>query len=358
MKLSACMIAKNEEEMLPRCLKSIHKLCDEIIFIDTGSTDKTVEIAESFGAEVIKCKWKYDFSLHRNQAFDYATGDWFFVIDCDEELINTDIDPVLFKERLLMVEPNIGALAVGVEEEENGITTTWAGKRFFKASANPKYEGCVHNKATHAGFCGGTDLKIRHYGYHLSPEKMKKKRERTLSLLQKRLEQNPDDASAHYYMCQIESGNKNHDEVIRYGTRCFDLLDLKPDELQFFGTIYPWVSQAYFIKAINETDVLARQGYLDECYSWLLKGLELNPEDIDLNFLMAQLFFNCNEYEKMRPFCDQYIKTLEKVNSDNQHKSDTFVNKLSMKDFVTRTTYFSGELHEKVIRRWITHDRN
>ena len=64
--ISACMIVKNEEEMLPNCLESIRSWVDEIIIVDTGSTDKTVEIAKSYGAKIYNQVWTKDFSFHRN----------------------------------------------------------------------------------------------------------------------------------------------------------------------------------------------------------------------------------------------------------------------------------------------------
>ena len=72
--LSACMIVKDEEENLPRCLTSMLDLADEFVIIDTGSTDRTVEIARSFGARVYHEPWQNDFSLHRNQSLERATG--------------------------------------------------------------------------------------------------------------------------------------------------------------------------------------------------------------------------------------------------------------------------------------------
>lgn len=353
MKLSACIIAKNEEGQLPRCLKSISDFCDEIIIVDTGSTDKTVQIAESFSAKVYHHKWQDDFSLHRNQAFNYATGDWYFVIDCDEEVINFDVKPDMFKNRLARVKTDISTLAVTVFENIDGTRTSWPGKRFFRASAKPRYEGCVHNRVHLDGWCAGTDIMIEHHGYHLSVEKMEKKRQRTLRLLQKRLKENPDDANAYYYMCQMAASRKDHDETIKYGKKSFGLLTLKPKELQFYAVIYVWVGQAYFIKAAEERKRSKRQYYLDQCYSWLIKGLEANPGDLDLNFLMAQLYYNCQEYEKMLPFCKQYLETLEDLKNNKQYEGDAFENRLNMENFNTRTLYFLGEVHEKVIRRWM-----
>lgn len=86
MKLSLCMIVKNEEETLAKCLNSVQGIVDEIIILDTGSTDKTPKIAQQFGAKVHCFDWCDDFAKARNAALSYATGQWILVLDADETL--------------------------------------------------------------------------------------------------------------------------------------------------------------------------------------------------------------------------------------------------------------------------------
>ena len=81
------MIVKNEEAFLEKCLESVKNYIDEIIIVDTGSTDKTVEIASRYTDKVYFHPWEGNFSKARNQALSYATCDWIFQIDGDEELI-------------------------------------------------------------------------------------------------------------------------------------------------------------------------------------------------------------------------------------------------------------------------------
>ena len=72
-KISACLIVKNEERLLPQCPGSIKDFVDEIVIVDTGSTDQTVEIARNYGARIYHHPWENDFSMHRNQSLSYAT---------------------------------------------------------------------------------------------------------------------------------------------------------------------------------------------------------------------------------------------------------------------------------------------
>jgi glycosyltransferase involved in cell wall biosynthesis/predicted negative regulator of RcsB-dependent stress response len=114
MRLSLCMIVKNEANSLPQCLESVKDAVDEMIVLDTGSTDDTVAIAQSFGAQVQHFPWNNDFSAARNESLKYATGDWILVLDADERLAK-DVIPLM---QQAMQEPN--ALVVNLVRKEVG----------------------------------------------------------------------------------------------------------------------------------------------------------------------------------------------------------------------------------------------
>lgn len=114
MKLSLCTIAKNEATSLPNCLKSVRNVVDEIIVLDTGSTDKTPEIAQEFGAKVYHFQWCNDFSVARNEALKYVQGEWVLVLDADE-VLKPEIIPQL---KQVIQQPNL--LIVNLIREEIG----------------------------------------------------------------------------------------------------------------------------------------------------------------------------------------------------------------------------------------------
>jgi len=93
-KVSAAMIVKNEENMLEECIESFREAVDEIVIVDTGSTDRTVEIAEKYNVELYHHKWKNDFSEARNFSISKTSGDWVLIIDADERLERKDIAKV------------------------------------------------------------------------------------------------------------------------------------------------------------------------------------------------------------------------------------------------------------------------
>ncbi|MHB9099690.1 MAG: glycosyltransferase, partial [Syntrophales bacterium] len=89
--LSLCMIVKNEEKYLVKCLRSVRDVVDEMVVVDTGSTDKTIDIATVFGARVFNFPWTDDFSAARNHSLQQATGDWILILDADEAISASDV---------------------------------------------------------------------------------------------------------------------------------------------------------------------------------------------------------------------------------------------------------------------------
>ena len=104
--LSVCMIVKNEERNLPRCLDSVRGLAGELIVVDTGSTDETARIAAGYGAEVIPFDFRFvDFAAARNYALERSSGRWILMLDADETLDQASAPSI---ERLIAQEENAG----------------------------------------------------------------------------------------------------------------------------------------------------------------------------------------------------------------------------------------------------------
>jgi len=117
LKLSLCMIARDEEAVIEKALCSVDGIVDEIVVVDTGSTDRTVEIVKEFGAKVIETKWKGDFSKAKNLAIEHATGDYILFMDADEFVDLRDrLSFVLFK-KVLPTERNV-AFKIRVETQK------------------------------------------------------------------------------------------------------------------------------------------------------------------------------------------------------------------------------------------------
>lgn len=290
-------MVKNEEENLKRCLQSVCKSVDEIVVVDTGSTDKTVSIAKGFGAKIYHHPWQNDFSFHRNQSVGYATGDWLFQIDADEQMIFDNYDPGALAAWLKIVPAGINAAGIRLKDIRKGeIASQFDAVRLFRAG-KVKYEGIVHNNPVYEGETAFfTEGHLRHYGYDLDPEKKEAKALRTISLLEKRLADNPEDYDAMFYMAEALGSYRTIEESLVWAEKYAN----SRDKIKTFNnSIYYLIVNSYM-----------RMGNYEKMYEWLGRGFEHIPDDLDLT--MAFLHYGIHKKRGdiiasgARAFCKNY----------------------------------------------------
>jgi FkbM family methyltransferase len=199
-RLSVCLIAKNEERFLNGCLQSIRGLADQLILVDTGSTDRTVEIARNHGAEVHFRAWDNDFSAARNAALLHARGDWVLILDADEE-VSTAHHAAL---RALLTRPNVIAYRlplVDVGREGDGVSQV---PRLFRNAPQQFYVSRIHEqvyaslelnreKWSMENLFG--DAQLIHHGYQAEVVKSRDKIQRNIRLLEQANEEYPNDVN-------------------------------------------------------------------------------------------------------------------------------------------------------------------
>ncbi|MFN3432561.1 MAG: glycosyltransferase, partial [Candidatus Sericytochromatia bacterium] len=194
--LSACLIVKDEAGNLPGCLASLQGWVDEIVVMDTGSTDETVAIAESFGAKVGHFTWCDDFSAARNASLELATSDWILVIDADEQL---QVDDSTSLRRLLLGrEPAAYNVQLG-NLDEAGHVGQWAPLlRLFQRREELRFEGRLHEAiipgVTALGWpvADATGVRLLHSGYRADVIAERGKVERNLRLAEAQVNEQPD----------------------------------------------------------------------------------------------------------------------------------------------------------------------
>lgn len=145
--LSACLLLKNEEKYLYRCLSSIQTIVDEIIVVDTGSTDNSVQQASEFGAQVFFTEWTNDFSLARNFSLEQASGEWILVIDADEELDGKCLRSL--KKRIQTPDADAYLLNVTpswLKNQQKFFEPSSLQLRLFRNNRNYRYEGFIHEQ--------------------------------------------------------------------------------------------------------------------------------------------------------------------------------------------------------------------
>jgi len=316
--VSACMIVKNEEELLEDCLKSIRCWVDEIIIVDTGSTDKTIEIAESYGAKIYHQEWEGNFSKHRNYSMEQATSDWIFIIDADERLCEEDIP----KLQGLINSDNLSIVSINVYSvygDNQEMTTFLPSIRLFKRDLELRYQGIVHNRLEFPEDASiiRADVKLKHLGFDLSPKQMKAKFERSKALLKKQLEEDPRNAFALYNLAQLYRGRSKDnpaefsDEIINFAQRAVELTD--PDDLHTRNLHLMSLDQlawAYFYKKdyraaleYAEKALRHKQDYLDPLL--LLGHIYTHTQQID------------NAIDSYKTYLDRQAKYKPTAETDN-----------------------------------------
>ena len=163
MKLSLCMIVKNEEAVLARCLKSISSIADEIIIVDTGSSDRTKEIASKFTSKIYDFKWIDDFSAARNFSFSKATGDYIMWLDADDVITTMNVNKIKNLKNTYDPKTDIFMFKYNVAfDKNNNPTFTYYRERIIKNSPKYKWESPIHEVIPLTGNIIYSDISIEH----------------------------------------------------------------------------------------------------------------------------------------------------------------------------------------------------
>ncbi|TCK06637.1 glycosyltransferase family 2 protein [Phorcysia thermohydrogeniphila] len=194
MKISACIIAKNEEKNLPRLLKSLKGKFDEIVLVDTGSTDRTKEIAKSYGCKVVEHEWN-GFADARNRAVKEASGDWLWHFDADFELEDLEFKKAL--SAMQRAPKEVDAFAIGVKNFGRNGEIKAISSHIFIHRAGIEWKGKVH-ESPKAKLVIGIPVFVNHYGY-ADPKLLFKKGERNLNLLLEELQELPKGSKEYNY---------------------------------------------------------------------------------------------------------------------------------------------------------------
>ena len=293
--LTAVMIVKNEEAHLERCLESVKLATDKMVVVDTGSTDATMEIAHSFGAELHQHPWQDSFSEARNYALKFVKTKWALAIDADEALIEATLGA------LDKMEDRISAYITPIHNQmPNGSIQLHHFERLYQP-ANIHYQWRVHNQVTiDKGLTERTNLSFAHYGYAQSEEVMKRKYENTLRLLMMDIEDAGYVPRNVRYLVQTYKSLKRHTDVL-------DVLDKHLHELLPFPGIYQEVATAAIIShnALGDNEKAKIAG---------IQLLQKFPEALDALFYLGV----CSMLDQAWSVSMEYFAKYVQVRSDLQ----------------------------------------
>ncbi|MDR6999286.1 glycosyltransferase [Neobacillus niacini] len=301
--ISMCMIVKNEADCLPRCLKSVKDIVDEIIIVDTGSTDETVQVAKNFGAQVILIPWKGDFSHARNAGLNRARGTWILFLDADEELDADDLEQLRicaehqeFEAFFLQIHNHSGETINSPTATVNPII------RMFRNRPEYRFRGCIHEQIVSSILDRQPDaalhissVKIHHYGYAGTVVADKDKIRRNLQLLEKALGEHPNDPF-HHYNIGVEFMRMN-DWLSALG-HLHESLSLAPPETSYIHLLYKYITRCHFHLGNNPEAIEACD-----------QGITMFPDYTDLYHLKGTVLLASNREQEAK---EMYLLALQK----------------------------------------------
>lgn len=266
--MSLCLIVKNERERLLNCINSARQIVNEVVVVDTGSTDDTVKIARAAGARVFSYSWQGNFSDARNYALEQATGQWILILDADEVLAPLDVN--YFNK--LLADDQVEGYFVSIQsyQGDGGEIMTDNVVRLFKNNPLYRFSGAIHEqvapsilKETAGKGLQACSLLINHYGYLDIEIKKKNKFIRNTSIIIKELEKSPADPFLLYSLA-LEYFQQG---LIAEGVKC--LAKAIP---QMTG------SEGYYQDVIVATaNGLLNLGQLDQLFKFLEEFLKVFP---------------------------------------------------------------------------------
>ncbi len=299
MQISLCMIVRDEAALLPACLDAARAAVDEIVLLDTGSQDGTLELARAAGARVASAEWSDDFAAARNRALELAQGDWVLVLDADERLCQA----AAARERLLAFAAAHPDSAGQLEVRNLGPEPSCAQlTRFFPRRPEWRYAGRIHERVLRGGrepARAPTGVALEHHGYRPELVASRGKLARNARLLERELAEQPGEAYLWYQLGRTRAVGGDHERALEAFEQA---LARAPDDAPFGAHLLE--SAAYSLRALGRSR---------QAFEWL-SGATLDERRADGWFVLAllaldsgelaradELFRRCLELEGTRP---------------------------------------------------------
>lgn len=354
-KLSACLMVKNEEKNLERCINSIWALgiVSEILIFDTGSTDNTAALAAQLGC-VVRIAEDPDeffvqtgrgrflnFSKARNESMKGATGDWLLLMDADEEIIG---DARKLLPTLAQTKPEIECFCLSFQDIHSGEKSMgFLQPRIFRNGC-VEFKNIVHNRPYFkqpAIALKDVDLVIKHYGYDLDNEGREKKWQRTTGLLEKRLEDDPEDWGCYFYLAQQYAGIGQHKKCVDHAVKYIENFSEDPS---FNGSIYSTLVQQFMFLEDSE-----------KCDHYLAEAIKKFPTDLDVQSAVIDYGIWLKKPHVLKKGAERFVFAFDKLSADPTYNQTRFIYTfnhyaLAKALFHYTTLYFQEAIH--VLKRY------
>jgi len=294
--VSLCMIVRDEERVLGECLRSVQGVFSQVVVVDTGSKDRTKEIALEHGAELHEMVWPESFSEARNESLRHARGRWVFWMDADDTLPRASAEAIL--HAALTAPEEVAGFVVPVQfvEDGPGGGTRVDHVKLFRNLPGLRFEGRIHEQILPSLREGGGQIArleavVLHSGYDTSPEGQAKKRARDERLLRLDLEERPDHPFVLFNLGMTAHYTAAGDAAVHE-----EAVDWLRKSIAAAGPGESHVRKAYALLGVS----LRELGRSEEALAAFEEGLRAVGEDPELRFQSALLLAQMGRLEEAR----------------------------------------------------------
>ncbi|MGJ0906037.1 tetratricopeptide repeat-containing glycosyltransferase family 2 protein [Clostridium botulinum] len=322
MEITLCMIVKNEEENIEKCITSAFHIVDNAVIVDTGSMDSTKDIIKKFGEKVklIEHEWKDDFSEARNISIENAKGDWILVLDADEEILGYK-EPIL-KQITNTKKESFNIKGINKIDEEGGLNSFFY-NRLFK-NKGYKYYRAIHEQLNidenKVGVLDEKISKIIHYGYSKENFIKRDKMNRNLRILANEYNKNSEDPFICYHLGATYASSGDYKNALNYFVKSYQIGLAKG----FGGYYYE------LLKRMSQCIYLLKDYRL--CIDFLtgiLKDEKLKGFT-DLYYILGSCLYEIKDYENAEKMFNECIKFGEKTKFPTFTGRGTFLAELML----------------------------
>lgn len=359
-KLSACVIVKNEETEIGRWIENMQQIADELIIVDTGSTDQTKEIIVSYGIDFHEYCWNNDFAAAKNYAIEKATGNWIAFLDADQYFAQDSLANV--RNVLFDLENNaeetdaVMCTVINIDVDQANIELGRVVElRLFHRNKYLRYHGSIHESIRHSKrnlkiVVEKNLLKIYHTGY--STKRVQEKAKRNLSLLEKEIEKFGEQPRHYRYLLDCYHVLGEHQKAVKYGKLqlSFGELSFGLESQVYMNLInsmifakYPEIEIQFYIKeAIMKYPELPdfyacmagseiRSGNLLAAKPFFLKALEVyhigfssETEASNIIYMLTEIYTNLAKIADQEGNAEEKTEYVKKALDQNKYNEDAF----------------------------------
>lgn len=290
------MIVKNEELNLIKCLGSIRNYVDEIVIVDTGSVDNSMEIAKGFGALVIQHPWQNDFSAARNVSLDHASGEWILFLDADEEVIIED----LYRLQILESTDIDGFFLNILNIDGKGGHIKQQVLRLFRNLPEHRFQGAIHEQIIHSikhhkptAKFSYLKIRVNHYGYLTEHVDKQNKINRNISILQRECIKEDDNGFLLFNLGNEYMRIGDYSKALKYYNMAEPLTNAEISYAPLLGK--------------KKSQALIQRNCYQEALNELEKYLNIYPDFTDLLYLKASIYYKMSQYQESLKIFNQCL---------------------------------------------------